>query len=122
MARVDQVNDLLREKIARTIEREIELDNILVTITDVDCSPDLKSAKVKFSVLPDNKVGTTLEKLKKSTSAIVKVLRKETRLRVIPRLRWTFDDTGKHVSKLDEIFSKIENGEEIEDDTPINFE
>ena len=122
MARMDQINELLREKIANATKKEVDLNNALITITDVDCSPDLKSAKVMFSVLPDNMVGSALEKLRKNTGNIARILRKEVRIRTIPKLKWVFDDTGKNVSKLDIIFEKIEKGEDIENDEPINYE
>jgi len=48
--RIEQVNDLIREKIAYAIESDLELPNVLVTVARVDCSPDLKDAKVWISI------------------------------------------------------------------------
>ncbi len=122
MSRIDQINELLREKIAIIIEREIEISDALITIAYVDCSHDLASAKVGFSVLPDNKLGTTFDKLKKNSGNIAKILNKEIKLRKIPKLNWVFDSTEKNASELDKVFEKIEKGEAVENEKDINFE
>lgn len=122
MSRIDQVNELLREKIAFAVKNEIELPDIFITIGYVDCSPDLSSAKIGFSVLPNDRLGTVLKKLKKNSGNIAKILNKEVKLRKIPRLNWVFDPTEKNASELDKVFEKIEKGGEAESEEDINFE
>ena len=123
MSRMDQVNELLREEIAQIVKREIDFENSLVTILNVDCSPDLSSAKISFSVLPDNMLGTALEKLKRNSGNIAHILNKKVKLKRIPRFKWIFDDTEKNAASLDKIFAKIEKGEDLsEEGEEISFE
>ena len=51
--RQKKVNELIRRELSKIIVREFEApENSLVTITDVDTSPDLLSAKVSVSIFP----------------------------------------------------------------------
>ena len=108
MAKLDRINDLILEELAQAVNREVGLENALITITYVECSPDLKQAKVGFSVLPDNLVGTALRKLGSATNQLVGILRTRTKMRRLPRLIWEFDATEKEASKIEKLIAEIE--------------
>ncbi len=108
MRRPEQLNEFLKNKLANLIAREIPLENGLVTITYADCSPDLRSARIGFSVLPFNQSKNILKKLRKHSSVFTEILIKETRLRKIPKFFWTIADTEQKASAIDKIFEKIE--------------
>ena len=106
MASADRLNELLLEELAQAVNREVGVENALLTITYVDCSSDLAQARVGFSVLPDNLAGTALRKLTTSTSQIVEILRKRVKLRKIPHLIWEFDSTEKEASRLEQLINE----------------
>lgn len=107
MSRVDQINELLHKELADLISREIYLDNGLITISYVDCSPDLRHAKIAVSVLPENITGTALEKLRKASGGFAGVLKKKLRLKMIPKFIWEFDPTEKEAAVIDRMFDEI---------------
>ena len=117
MANTNRINDLILEELAAAVNREVGIENALITITYVECSPDLKQAKVGFSVLPDNLTGTALRKLNASTSQIVGILRSRIKLRKMPHLIWEFDATEKEASKIEKLIAAID--EEPEDDEDL---
>ena len=54
--RIERINHLLRQEIADLLTREVKdatLHSALISITDVETSSDLRSAKVYFSVYGD---------------------------------------------------------------------
>lgn len=106
MASADRLNELLLEELAQAVNREVGVENALLTITYVDCSSDLTQARVGFSVLPDNLAGTALRKLTTSTSQIVEILRKRVKLRKMPHLIWEFDSTEKEASRLEQLINE----------------
>ena len=110
-----QLNDLLKEKLAYLISKELPLENGLVSILYVDCSPDMRHAKVGISVLPENVTGTVLKKLKHSGYLFAKELNKLTRLRRLPHFEWIIDKTEKYVAELEEVFFKIQKEKEMTD-------
>ena len=107
MAKIERINDLILEELAAVVNREGLVKDALITITSVDCSPDLKQAKVRFSVLPDNLAGTTLRKLTASTSLLVNLIKERVKLRVMPRLIWEFDATEREAEKIERLIASI---------------
>jgi len=107
--RIEQVNELLRAEIALIIERELELPNVMVTVTKVDCARKLDSAKVWVSVLPDNQTGSALQALRRKQGFIRHLLAKKILFRLVPQLNFVFDDTEKKAAEVDNIFSQLQN-------------
>lgn len=108
MNRIDQINDMLKKEIAAYLSKNICLENILATITKVECSPDLRNAKISISILPDGKAGSSLKQIRKHAKDIASHINKQSSIRKIPRLSFVFDPSGKHVSELDKVFEEIE--------------
>lgn len=116
MSSSNRLNDLILEELAPVVNREVGVENALITITYVECSPDLKQAKVGFSVIPDNLTGTALRKLTSSTSQIVGVLRQRLKLRKMPHLIWEFDSTEREATKLEKLIASIDENDAKEDE------
>jgi len=112
MAKAERINDLLLEELAQAVNREVAVENALITITYVECSPDLKQAKIGFSVLPDKLAGTALRKLTAATSQLAGILRSRTRLRKLPHLIWEFDATEREASKIEKLIAGIDDSED----------
>jgi len=107
MAKTERINGLILEELATAVNREVGLANALITITYVECSSDLKQARVGFSVLPDSLVGTALRKLNSTTGQLIPTLRKRLRLRKLPHLIWEFDATEKEASKIEKLIAEV---------------
>ena len=75
--RILQINELLRQELAALVSREIYLRDGLITVTKVKCSPDLKNASVRISVLPENFSGSALRELKNHNTLFAKELKKK---------------------------------------------
>lgn len=112
MSKIPRINELILEELAQVVNREVFLPNALLTITYVECSPDLKQARVGFSVLPDNLAGTALRKLGASTAAIVGLLRGRIKLRKLPHLVWEFDATEREADKIEKLIAGIDQDDE----------
>lgn len=108
MSKIAQVNELLHRELAISVNQVLEWPEVLITIIYVDCSPDLQTARIGISVLPDKLAGTALKKLKAASGRFAKMISQNTRLRKAPKLWWEFDDTERKAAELDEIFLKIE--------------
>lgn len=83
------------------------MENGLITISYVDCSPNLSGVKIGISVLPFHLSESALKKLKKHSSVFSNILRKETRLRKIPRFSWELDETEERAGEIDKILGEI---------------
>lgn len=115
MAKNDRINDLILEELASAVNREVNIEDALITITYVECSPDLKQARVGFSVLPDHLAGTALRKLTAATNRLVGLIKNRVKLRVMPHLIWEFDATEREANKIERLIASI-------DEEPITHE
>lgn len=107
MGRVEQLNELLHQNLAEIVNQEINLENGLITVCRVDCSPDLENSKIYISVLPDNLAGTALERLRNHSGAIARILAKKIRMKKVPRLKWVFDPTEKKAADIEKLLEDI---------------
>jgi ribosome-binding factor A len=103
--RMRRVNELMREVIGSAITSELEDPRIgFVTVTSVDTSPDLRSAKVYVSVLGDEaEREATLAGLRSSHGVLQSVIANETRIKRTPTLSFHYDETperGVRITRL----------------------
>ncbi|MDP2736639.1 MAG: 30S ribosome-binding factor RbfA [bacterium] len=105
--RIEQLNEQLKEELANLIIKEVPLENGLITVSYVICSPDLKYAKVAISVLPEKFAGTALAGLRKHNSTFSQNLRQKLKIRQIPRFHWVLDTTESKAAEIEDIIKQI---------------
>ncbi|MCH8994076.1 MAG: 30S ribosome-binding factor RbfA [Chloroflexi bacterium] len=104
--RTERINELLRGEISDLLRREVKDPRLggLVTITEVDISPDLRHAKVFVSVLgSEQEKASTLQALKAAAHFLQRELRKRLTIRRTPELAFLSDDSlerGAHILDL----------------------
>ena len=95
--RLRKVERLLREEISGLISRKVIKDPRLApmtTITDVDVSRDLHYAKVYVSLYGEEQIRErSVEALNHASGFIHTILKKNIRLRFIPKLTFIADDS-----------------------------
>ena len=104
---IERVNELLLEELAQAINKEVGLPDALITVSFVDCDPDLKDARVGISVLPDRLAGTALRLLKSSTPQLTGLIKSRVKLRKLPRLIWEFDATEREAEKIEKLIDEV---------------
>lgn len=104
--RIKKVNELLKHEVNQLLFKEIDFYDILVTITEVNASPDLKQAKIKISVLPQEKGGSALKIIKKNIFQIQQDLNKRLYMRPVPKIRFEIDQTEIKAQRIEELLSK----------------
>ena len=107
MSRVDQINELIRNELANLISREIFLPDGLITISYVDCSPDLNNAKIGVSVLSEKFNGTALKKLRHQSGQFANTLKKKLKIKKIPKFNWLIDTTEKKAADIEGLLYQI---------------
>ena len=82
----------------------------IVSVTETDVAPDLKSAKIYISIFdPDTvKKQNSFEIIKQNAGFIRHELAMVMRLRTVPELRFILDDTMEHGSKIDRILEELD--------------
>jgi ribosome-binding factor A len=103
--RMRRINEVLREVVGAAISGDLSDPRIgFVTVTSVETSPDLRTAKVFVSVLGDEEARqATLDGLRSSHGVIQSRIAAETRMKRTPTVTFHYDDTieqGVRISKL----------------------
>jgi ribosome-binding factor A len=103
-ARMRRVDEAMREVVAATVSELSDPRLGFVTVTGVETSPDLRTAKVFVSVLGDStERDATLDALRSSHGVIQSRIAAETRMKRTPTLTFHYDDTiekGVRISRL----------------------
>ena len=110
--RIEQLNEQLKQELAILIVKEINLNNGLITVAFVNCSTDLKYAKVGISVLPEKFGPSVLKRMKHLSGYFSKVLKHKLKIRQIPKLNWVFDKTESEAAKIEAVIKQIKQEEE----------
>jgi ribosome-binding factor A len=103
--RMRRVNQVIREVIGDAISTELDDPRIgFVTVTAVDTSPDLRSARVYVSVLGDSEEReNTLKALTSSHGLLQSRIATEMRIKYTPTLSFHYDEgpeRGVRVARL----------------------
>lgn len=103
-----RVNELVRHHVAEIIAREIELPlDVFVTITHVETAPDLKTAAVYLTVLPDHKRVSTIKMIESRRGVIRKCLSKRMKTKFIPHLNFLFDEREIKAQRIFDVMDSI---------------
>jgi ribosome-binding factor A len=106
--RLLRVNELLKRELSIAITRDLTFDGALVTVNQVDVTPDLKSAHVFVSVLGSEKPFAVTEKLEENRVMLQTELSRKVVLKYTPHLIFHLDNSTERGSRIIEILQEIE--------------
>ena len=103
--RVDRINRQILDILSDILIKNIDLSYLgFITFTSVDVAPDLRTAKVFYSVLsgklPKSKVDVEINKKQK---AFKKFMSPQLSLRYTPDIRFILDETLAYSEKIDNL-------------------
>jgi ribosome-binding factor A len=118
-----KVNEALHHVIAEEVERLKDPGLGFVTITGVDTSPDLRSARVYYSVLGDEaQHRETQAALVRASPRIRVVVGRQVRLKFLPELHFEPDAAIENGLRMEEILRRLreerDEGVDTEGDPP----
>ena len=106
--RSERINKLLLEEISEIVQRGLKDPRIgFVSITRVETTEDLRSAKVHVSLLEEERAGETLEALRHAAGMIRGELMHRIQARRIPELRFVHDRSIAHSIHIAEVLERL---------------
>ena len=111
--RTERINGLLREEISDLLRREVKDPRVggLVTVTEVDVSPDLRQAKVYVSVLgTDEEKTSTFRALAAAARFLQRELRRRLTIRREPELSFVADDSIERAARILDLLRQAQEG------------
>ena len=117
--RLVRVNELLKREIAEDVHRNFSLsdfDIAAVTITRVECAPDLRDANVFVSIFGhEEDRGRMIAHLNRHRQEVIRMMVKRVKLKYTPRLHFVLDES---IEGGDRILSMLA---EMERENPAAF-
>ena len=112
--RVEKVQELMKQEISQIILRELKDPRIgFVTVTSVECTGDLREAKVYVSLMGnESQVKSCWMGLNSSLGFIRREIGKRIRLRVTPELSFALDKSLDYSAHIQELLLKIKAEDE----------
>ena len=100
--RADRVNALLQRELGMIISEELRDPRIAFsTVTAVEVTDDLRSARVHVSVLGDDaKISETMRALEEAKAYLRHELGSRTELRYVPELAFVSDRTAERAARI----------------------
>ena len=107
-SRKDRVSEQVRRELAELIRTELKDPRVgMVSITDVEVTPDYAHAKVWFSTLGGSEqLAPVLEGLQQSAGFLRRKLGKRIRIHTTPQLHFVFDPSLERGADLSRLIEK----------------
>ena len=107
--RPERVANAIRREISNMIQEDLRDPRIgFTTITKVEITPDLRVAKVYYTVLGDVKTKKSTETAFKNASGFIKgLIGDRLKLRFVPEIIFKMDKSVEHQARIDELINKI---------------
>jgi len=108
--RLDRVNQLIKEEISLLLQRELKDPRLgFVSVTEVETSKDLRSAKVYISVLGgDDQWKASMAALVSARGFVRNWLRQHLDLRVTPDLDFRPDRSMEHAARIQALLKDLD--------------
>ena len=113
--RHERVRELLKRAIGEAIRREFNVSEVgLVSVNDVDCAGDLKSATVFISILGNaDQQKRGLAVLTEHRARIQGLMAKAVVLKFTPTLRFVIDDSVVRGNKVLQIIEELDKNSPV---------
>ena len=119
-SRTSRLNGEYQKEISEIIrhlkDRAPDLKGI-VSVTEADVAPDLKTAKIYISIYAKNEDEKlrSFEVLKENASYIRHQLSQVMKMRTVPAITFLWDGSMTYGAKMDELFKKINEGKKSDE-------
>ncbi len=108
--RMQKVNEELKREISNIISLKLNnsaLKKGLISVTEVDTTPDFKYAKVYVSMIQVGDKKEALKALKKASGFVRSEIAKNINLKNTPEIIFQFDESIEYGDRIDHILKEI---------------
>ena len=116
--RILLINEEIQKELStllRTV-KDPRVQDVMISITRVETTPDLRYAKVYTSFLEADRAKDALKGLKSASGYLRRELGRALQLRYTPELQWVLDDSITYGAKMLELINSLEVSHDDEPD------
>lgn len=106
--RLEKINELIYRQVSQAICQEVDIaNNVLITVSQVVTSEDLKQAKVIISVFPFSAAQAVFKQLQKQIYSLQQILNHNLKMHPVPKIIFVLDQSQEKQAKIEKIIKKI---------------
>jgi ribosome-binding factor A len=107
--RAQRVGETIHQEVSQLLIRGLKDPRIgFVTITAVDVTPDLRMARIYYTVIGDEESRkTSAAGLKSSVPYIKQQIGKQLRLRYVPEITFEYDESVDYGNRIEDLLRKV---------------
>jgi ribosome-binding factor A len=105
--RIKKLNDLLRDEAGKILKKELELNDVMVTVVRAEISPTLEHATIWISVFPDPEREKVLQKINRQIYHLQQILNKKLAMHPVPKIRFEIDKTEEGAARIEKLIDTI---------------
>lgn len=108
--RLPRVNQLIKKELSQIILKEADfLSGVLVTLTRVETTSNLRESKIYISVMPEEKQETVLNMLNNQAWQFQQLLNKRLKMRPIPKIIFFKEKETVKAGKIERILVELKS-------------
>lgn len=112
--RIDRVNQLLQREISQQLHQRYQMSAVNITISSVETAPDLRHARIYYSVLGDALAVSKAEALfRKIGRELQRRVSQVIVLKYFPKFEFIYDASMKRGASLLDLMDDLSRDEEI---------
>ncbi|MFH1392145.1 MAG: ribosome-binding factor A [bacterium] len=106
--RLNQINEFIKHKFGEIINQEMELaPGVLVSITNVKTSKDLRYAKAGLSIYPTDKTDTVFSAICRKLSHLKFLLHQQITFKYAPEIKVYIDKNAQRAFETEQLLDKL---------------
>ena len=100
--RINGINQEIQKELSDLLRsvKDPRVQDVMISITRVETTPDLRYTKVYVSFLQENKVADAMAGLKSAAGFLRRQLAQNLQLRYAPEIQWALDDSIVYGAKM----------------------
>ena len=107
--RILLINEEIQKELSallRTV-KDPRVQDVMISITRVETTPDLRYTKVYVSFLQENKIADAMAGLRSAAGFLRRQLAQNLQLRYAPEIQWALDDSITYGAKMLELINHL---------------
>ncbi len=112
--RIDGINQEIQKELSALLRsvKDPRVQDVMISITRVETTPDLRYTKVYVSFLQTEKAQEAMKGLKSAAGFLRRQLGSNLQLRYAPEIVWALDDSITYGAKMLELINSLDKGSE----------
>lgn len=114
--RIHRVNQLIKKELSQILLKEVDWEvggwrpkDVLVTVTRVETTPNLRLAKVYVSVMPENQIDKILTILNRQIYELQQEINKRLKMRPVPKIKFLEEKRTSEAGRIEKLLEEIKN-------------